>query len=128
MPRKAYYPKQYHILTHHAGILLSYTGVGYLYPCALAPMLSHTHNNLLMTTATTKQLNNYLFLPLYSGQQTIQTFFLLITNVFFLNTTHGSKRIHRDGITFGFDLLLTIFNEGAYLTFKPIPNKALNLF
>ena len=123
MPRKAYYPKQYHILTHHAGILLSYTGVGYLYPStpgAPAPMLSHTHNNLLMTTATTKQLNNYLFLPLYSGQQTIQTFFLLITN-FFLNTTHGSIRIHRDVITFGFDLLLTIFNEGAYLTFKPIP-------
>jgi len=29
--------------------------------------------------------------------------------------------------TFGF-LVLTIFNKGAYLTFKPIFHKALNLF
>ena len=51
---------RYLFLTHHAGILLSHPGVGYLYPSprlCLRQRYPTLPNYLFMTTTTTVQLN-----------------------------------------------------------------------
>ena len=98
-------------IIHHAGILLSHPGVGYLYPppphlpVALAPMLSHISNYFLMRTTTTTQLNK---LPLSAiiFRTTDNTKCFLITTK---NTTQyvSIRTASNETLTFYFRFLTT---------------------